>query len=185
MSRKLLVLTGIIVGIGLLAYAIWKEMDYRYTKQFSPEEEVVFSPGNLEIRVLYNRPYKKGRRIFGGLVPFDSVWRTGANEATIFETNRPLTIKGTVLPAGSYSLWTVPREHTWTIIFNSETGQWGINVEGKANRDPVRDVLQVEVQSIEQSKEFEQFTITFEEIGREAEMTIMWDKTIVMMPFHY
>lgn len=157
----------------------------KHTKSFSPEEQTEFNYSGLTIKVFYNRPTKKGREIFGNLVPYDVVWRTGANEATTFETNKKLIIEGKTLPRGKYSLWTIPHEDTWTIIFNAEHGQWGIDSNGQANRDPARDVLSVEMPSVQQGHEIEQFTIAFEQIGEEAEMVLMWDKTLVAVPFTY
>lgn len=151
-------------------------------KSFSPEETITYNQDGIELRVFYNRPYKKGRDIFGGLVPFDKVWRTGANEATTFETNRNILIDGKVLKAGTYSLWTIPGESSWTVIFNSEHGQWGINSKGEANRNPARDALSVTVPVVTQETVFEQFTISFEKVGDEAEMVFLWDKTLVAVP---
>lgn len=176
-----------LIGIAIIAaiVAFIGFMQLKNTKSFSPEEEVVFNQGELTIKVFYNRPSKKGREIFGGLVPYDQVWRTGANEATTIETNRDLTIEGQTLKAGKYSLWTIPREHNWTIIFNSEHGQWGVNSTGKPNHNPELDVLKLDVQSVQQDQEFEQFTIAFEETGEDAEIVLMWDKTLISIPFTY
>jgi len=154
-------------------------------KAFSPEDEAIFTDGNLKVKVFYNRPYKKKREIFGGLVPYRKVWRTGANEATVIETNRSINIEGKKLNPGKYSFWTVPDSTTWKVIFNSQTGQWGINHKGEANRDPVFDVLVVSVHAVKQEREFEQFTISFEKVGEEAEMVLLWDKTVVAVPFSY
>jgi hypothetical protein len=173
---------GIVIIVALLAVIGY--MDTKKTKSFSPEGEAVFSEGKLTVKVVYNRPFKKGREIFGGLVPYDKVWRTGANEATTFETNQDLVIEGKTLKAGKYSLWTIPRSESWTVIFNSEYGQWGINTKG-ANRDPARDVLQVDVLAVQQNQVFEQFTISFEKTGEEAEMVLIWDKTVVAVPFSF
>ncbi len=157
----------------------------RQTKSFSPEEHVVFHQDDLTIKVFYNRPYKKDREIFGKLVPYGKVWRTGANEATTFETTKDLTIEGKVLRKGKYSLWTIPQEETWTIIFNTEHGQWGINSDGEANRKPELDALSVVVRAFQQGKEFQQFTIAFDMTGEEAEMVLIWDTTLVAMPFTF
>jgi hypothetical protein len=176
-----------LIGIAIIAaiVAFIGFMQLKNTKSFSPEEEVVFDQGDLNIRVFYNRPSKKGREIFGGLVPFDQVWRTGANEATTFETNKDLIFEGQTLKAGKYSLWTIPRETTWTIIFNSEHGQWGLNSKGEANRNPGLDVLKVDVQPVQQEQVFEQFTIAFENTGEDAEMVLIWDTTLVSVPFTF
>ncbi len=176
-----------LIGIAVIAaiVAFIGFMQLKNTKSFSPEEEVVFNQGDFAIKVFYNRPSKKGREIYGGLVPYDEVWRTGANEATTFEANKDLLIKGQTLKAGKYSLWTIPRENTWTIIFNSEHGQWGLNSKGEVNRNPTLDVLKIDVHAVQQEQEFEQFTIAFEKTGEDAEMVLIWDKTLVSVPFTF
>lgn len=183
--RKFLIFS--LIGIAIIAaiVAFIGFMQLRNTKSFSPEEEVVFEKGDLTIKVFYNRPSKKGRDIFGALVPYDQVWRTGANEATTFEANKDLNIEGKTLKAGKYSLWTIPRPNTWTIIFNAEHGQWGVNSQGEPNRDLERDVLSVEAHAVQQDQVFEQFTIAFEETGEDLEMVLMWDRTLVSLPFTY
>jgi hypothetical protein len=183
--RKFLIFS--LIGIAVIAaiVAFIGFMQLKNTKSFSPEEEVVFEQGDLTIKVFYNRPSKKGREIFGGLVPFEEVWRTGANEATTFEMNKDLQIEGETLKAGKYSLWTIPRKTTWTIIFNSEHGQWGLNSKGEPNRNPALDVLSIDVHAVQQDQVFEQFTIAFEKTGEDAEMVLMWDKTVVSVPFTF
>jgi len=178
--KKFLLILGVILIIilGVLTY-----FRIFYTKSFSPEETATFEKGDLKIEVLYNRPYKKGRLIFGGLVPYDKVWRTGANEATVFKTNKDLTFGGTTLKAGEYTLWTIPGEQAWTILFNSETGQWGVGFNGESNRDPANDVLTVTAPVVVQEKEFEQFTIAIGSSDEDTELTLMWDKTLVAVPF--
>lgn len=181
--RRFLVFVGIGVVVIILLFVGIDTMNTRYQKSFSPEEAVTFEQGKLDIEVRYNRPYKKGRDIFGVLVPFGKVWRTGANEATIFSTNRDIVIEGKLLEAGTYSLWTIPDQELWTVIFNREHGQWGVNSEGEPNRDPKKDVLTVQVHAVQQEREFEQFTIEFSKMKEEAEMVLLWDKTLVAVPF--
>jgi len=181
--KRFLIIAG--VGVAAIALIVWAKnsMDKNQTKALSPEETVSFEDGELQINVFYNRPYKKGREIFGDLVSYGKVWRTGANEATTFQTKTPITIKGKILKAGKYSLWTIPNEHSWSIIFNTEYGQWGVNPAGEPNRNPEKDLLTVDVHAAQHEKEFEQFTIAFEKMGAEAEMILLWDKTVVVMPF--
>jgi hypothetical protein len=78
-------------------------------------------------------------------VPYDQVWRAGANEATIFETTKDIKVEGKAVPAGKYSLYAIPGKTEWTIIINSETGQWGIKRTGETTRDPAKDVAVVKV----------------------------------------
>lgn len=180
MFKKLLVFMGIMVALVIMAIIGFRA----YTKSFSPNEVVAINEDNVEIRVEYSRPYKKERKIFGGLVPYDKVWRTGANEATTFHTNVPLKIKGETLPAGTYSLWAKPGKEQWEIIWNNKYGQWGINPfnEGRANLDRDDDELAIATTVIESSKEFEQFTIELNKINKEINMVMMWDNTMVMVP---
>ncbi len=178
--RKILIVIGIIAAILVVLFFVFRS----YTKSFSPEDAVVFEDGNLKLEVIYNRPWKKERVIFGGLVPYDKVWRTGANEATVFSTNKDITIKEKPLRAGKYSLWTIPGPESWTIIFNSQTGQWGINAKGEANRLENQDVLQLVVPVTLQEKVFEQFTISFGQSAQEIEMILMWDQTLVVVPIN-
>ncbi|PZR40996.1 MAG: hypothetical protein DI538_02625, partial [Azospira oryzae] len=83
---------------------------------------------------------------------------------------------------GKYTLWTIPGEQTWKILFNTETGQWGIDFNGAANRDPKNDVLVAEVPSLIQDKIIEQFTISVEKMEDEIQLILLWDKTVVTLP---
>ena len=109
----------------------------------SPPAKDTGKIGSANVTIDYSSPSVKGRQIFGGLVPYDKVWRAGANTATSLQTDKDLMIGGKKLPAGKYSLFAAPGEKEWTIILNSETGQWGIKRGGEANRDPAKDVLTV------------------------------------------
>ena len=177
--KKFLIVSGIFFLIALAALAYIR---FFYTKSFSPEAQAEYNAKDVQILIFYNRPFKKGREIFGGLVPYDKVWRTGANEATIFETNKNLVIKGKPLKAGEYSLWTIPGEQTWKVIFNSEVGQWGVDFNGEANRKVENDVLSVEVPALSHDKVFEQFTISIEQVGDDIELILLWDKSVVVVP---
>lgn len=109
----------------------------------SPPATATGTVGGATVSITYSSPSVKGRQIWGGLVPYDKAWRAGANEATIFETDKAIKVAGKDLPAGKYSLFAVPGEKEWQFIFNSQTGQWGIKRGGDANRDPANDVLTV------------------------------------------
>ena len=97
------------------------------------------------ITINYSSPGVKGRQIWGALVPYDKIWRAGANAATIFETDKDIKVEGKDLKAGKYSLYAIPGEKEWTMIFNSQTGQWGIKMDGSTTEDPAKDVLRVKV----------------------------------------
>src|SRR6185436_19885926 len=140
--KKILVTAGVLIVVVFAAAVVFRFT----TKSYSPESNTVFEKDGLKISIFYNRPSKKGRVIFGGLVPYGKTWRTGANEPTTFETNKKLTIGDKTLPPGKYSLWTVPNEQSWSVVFNSTIPNWGIDVmhDGEAARDPKTDVLVVD-----------------------------------------
>ena len=100
---------------------------------------------DANITINYSSPAVKGRKIFGDLVPYGQVWRAGANEATIFETDKAIKVEGKPLPAGKYSLYAIPGEKEWTIVFNKQTGQWGVKRGGATSRDESQDALTVKV----------------------------------------
>jgi hypothetical protein len=107
----------------------------------SPHDTVTAQINGANLRVTFGSPAVKGRTIWGGLVPYDKAWRGGADEATIFTTNKDITINGKKLAAGTYSLFVIPAKDKWTYIFNSQTGQWGIKMGGVANFDESKNVL--------------------------------------------
>jgi hypothetical protein len=117
----------------------------------SPAATATGKIGDATITVNYSSPAVKGRKVWGELVPYDKVWRAGANQATVIETDKAIKIEGKELPAGKYSLFAQPGEKEWQIILNSETGQWGTKRTGEANRDPAKDVLTVSVKPIASS----------------------------------
>lgn len=178
--KQLLKWTAIVI-IVLLAvmFGVGKYMQYR-TKQASPEALAEYKKNGKEITVFYCRPSKRGREIFGGLVPYNKVWRTGANEATTFETNQDLNIDGKTLAAGKYTLWTIPGPREWTVIWNKKQYDWGVNMEGIPSREPEADVLQAVV-PVETIPTTEMFVIYFEE--KETPNLIMaWDQTKISVP---
>ncbi len=167
---------GVLVLLSLIAWPVLKQQ----TKKASPEETVELKSGDLELSVYYNRPSKKGRVIFGELVPYNEVWRTGANEATTFTTNKDLLIDGQTLAAGKYTLWTIPDEDNWTVIFNDKMYGWGISFSGGASRNPEHDVLKTMAPIINQKDVTEMFTIALEEDP--LAMTLAWDQVKIRVP---
>ncbi|MBM4187283.1 MAG: DUF2911 domain-containing protein [Gemmatimonadetes bacterium] len=119
----------------------------------------------------YGRPSKRGRQIVGGVVPYDQVWRTGANAATQFRTDRPLSIGSLSVPAGSYTLWTLPTTRGVSLIVNKQTGQWG------TAHDPAQDLGRVELDVERLDQLVERFTISVVEAGGRGELRFDWDHT--------
>lgn len=141
----------------------------------SPAATATGTVAGSTIKISYSSPAVKDRKIWGGLVPYGKIWRTGANEATIFETSKDIKIGGKTLPAGKYSLYTTPGEKEWKIIFNSQTGQWGIKMDGSSTDDPAKDVL-VTAATPMKSKAFnERFKIDVDAKG----FVLLWENLAV------
>lgn len=113
--------------------------------RLSPAATATGVVNGATITIEYSSPAVRDRKIFGELVPFGVVWRAGANEATLFTTDRDITVQGKTLPAGQYSLYAIPGQREWSIIFNKQTGQWGVLRGGATSRDPAHDQLVVKV----------------------------------------
>lgn len=114
-------------------------------RRTSPPATATGKIGAANVTIAYSSPAVDGRKIWGELVPYDKPWRAGANQATTLETDKDLVIGGKKLPAGKYTLFATPTQDKWTIILNSQTGQWGIKGGGVANFDPEKNVLTVDV----------------------------------------
>jgi hypothetical protein len=178
MGKQVVTAFGIIVGLivlGLFGFLF-------YTKSISSGETVsLTNDQGLEIEITYSRPLKNGRVLFGkdvgALAPYGKIWRTGANEATEITVNRNIMVSGKKLNAGSYTLYSIPNEFNWTIIFNSELNQWGA-----FTYNPQKDVLRVEVPITSSIKEMEIFTIGLTQSSEKIEMSLNWGKTSVTMP---
>lgn len=123
----------------------------------SPNASVAQTIGTTDVRITYGRPQVNDRTIFGDLVPYGEVWRTGANEATTFSASSDVVIEGEPLPAGTYSLYTVPGPEEWTLIFNTAANQWGTNY------DAGNDALRVTV-SPQTADPREMMTFLFEDV---------------------
>lgn len=124
------------------------------------------------IKVAYSSPRAKGRKIYGGLVPYGEVWRTGANEATTFVTDSGVTIDGKDIPAGNYTMFTVPNADKWSLIINKKTGEWGIPYKYESD-----EVGRYDMSVSKTSAPVENFTISFHEMGTGCHMYLDWENT--------
>ena len=129
-------------------------------------------PDGKTITVDYSSPRLKGRKVGGEVAPFGQVWRTGANEATTFVTTANVTIDGKAIPAGNYTLFTLPEEQKWTLIINKKTGEWGIPYKWEAN-----ELMRAPMQVSQTSAPVEDFTISFEPMGNVCTMHLDWGNT--------
>ncbi len=176
----------ILAVLGLLSYFVILPYMQEQTKKISPEETNTYVQDGFDLSVNYSSPAKNDRVIFGELVPYDAVWRTGANEPTTFTTASTVRIVDQELPAGTYSLWTIPGEKNWSIIFNTEVPNWGVSLlsGGKeTTRTPEKDIIAVEVPVEKTTTTVEKLTIEFSDI-ESLYMEISWDTTKVKVPIN-
>jgi Protein of unknown function (DUF2911) len=145
--------------------------------QMSPPDTVRTNIGGANLFVAYSRPFKRGRVIFGNIVPWNQVWRTGANAATMFTTDKDLVFGTTVVPAGKYTLWTVPTPTGAKLIFNSETGQWGTDYHAD------KDFARVDLAGKQVSPPVEQFVIGVVPQGTGGLLSFTWDDRQYSVPF--
>lgn len=144
----------------------------------SPRDSARIFLGGKEIAVNYGRPYRRGRTIEGHVVPFNEVWRTGANAATTFSTETNLRIQGYEVPKGIYSIYTIPSTRQWKLIINKETGQSGLQY------DRVEDLTRITIAKETLKSPVEQFTILLEKRSEnEGVMRLMWEYFMISVPF--
>jgi|SRR6185437_3565726 len=144
MKKMIISKAFILAFVGMfITSLVWAQEDK--SKRPSPPATATGTVGSATITINYSSPAVKGRKIWGGLVPYDKVWRAGANEATIFETSKDIMVEGKSLKAGKYSLYAIPGEKEWVFIFNSKTGQWGVKNDESTTEEPANDVLRVTV----------------------------------------
>jgi len=170
---KNLFIFGLIVFL-FGSFAIAQDLELPRVSQKATVSQRV---GLTDVSITYSRPGVKGRAIWGGLVPYNEVWRTGANEATTISVSDDVKINGQPLPAGNYSLHTIPGKDSWTIIFNKVDKQWG-----SFKYDKSQDALRVDVKP-QEGPNVEWMTISFPDVsGNSATVELAWEK--VRVPFH-
>ncbi|MFM2268667.1 MAG: hypothetical protein RL757_2108 [Bacteroidota bacterium] len=151
------------------------------TKKPTPSPEAAFTQqfGGSEIQVAYARPLARGRKIFGGLVPFDSLWRTGAGDCTILTLKEDVIIGGKKLGAGKYSLFSIPTANDWTIVLNSD-----VSLHGTGGYDTQKDVHRFPAKSMKTDRFYETFTIEINDMmpNGDASLNLIWENTLVKIP---
>jgi hypothetical protein len=146
-------------------------------KPASPPAKAEGKIGGKNISVDYSAPSKRGRVIMGGLVPYEKVWRTGANAATTLHTDADITIGNLAVPAGTYTLYTIPGEKDWTLIVNTQTGQWGTQY------DQSKDLGRVKMSVKPLKDTVETFLVGVKPSGAEnGTLTLTWENTEASVP---
>jgi hypothetical protein len=164
----------------LIASAMAAEAQQAIKPRLSPTAIVTARYKDTYLKLTYSQPHKRGRDVFGKLVPYNEVWRTGANEATEFTLTKEAYVGGNLIPAGTYSLFTIPNPEKWTIIINKENGLWG-----SYNYNPKLDLIRFEVPVAENPTPYEAFTISLDQRNSVADLLLLWDKTKISIPIQF
>lgn len=157
-------------------------------KRVSPHETIHAVIADNQLTVVYGRPYTKSpktgepRKIWGKVVPYGKIWRTGADEATVFTTQKPIAFGDTTVPAGSYTLWTLPNaDGTAKLIINKQTGQWGV---GPGSYDEKQDLARIDLKKEALTTPVDQFTIAVEQNpAGGGVLKLSWENTQYSAPF--
>ena len=171
-----------LIAISLFALAVLASaqmnMSDDKSKRPSPPASAAckFSDGKV-IKIDYSSPRAKGRKIFGeasekALVPYGQIWRTGANDATTFVTDTNVTVGGKPVPAGSYTIFTVPKADAWSLVISKKTGEWGTDYPGEKE-----DLVRVPMTVSKTSAPVENFTIVFDQAGSKCTLRAEWENT--------
>jgi hypothetical protein len=176
-----------ILTIGAIIGGISPAMAQEH-KRISPHETVGKVIDGNRVMIVYGRPYTKDpktgqdRKIWGDLVPYGEVWRTGADEATLLITQKPIVIAGTTIPAGAYTLWTLPNQDgTAKLIINKQIGQWGV---GPGSYDEKQDLARVDLKKEAVDTPVDQFTMAVsKDPSSGGVLSMVWEKTEFSVPF--
>lgn len=176
--------------LGFIVLAMFSCGVYAQEPKFAPVDtspaDIVYFPLNAAkakddskplVKLVYSRPTKKGREIFGVLEQFEKVWRLGANESTEIKFYKHVRIGGKRIKAGTYSLFAIPGREKWTFIVNKQVDRWGA-----FSYDASKDLVRIEVPVIQLLKPMESFSMTFVTQTYGADLTIGWDTTMVQVP---
>jgi len=151
-------------------------------KKLSPITMTTFKNERNYLKVTYGQPSKRGRKVFGSLIPFGKIWRTGANEATEITLVNDVKVRNKRFKAGTYTIFTIPGAKTWTIIFNRELGQWGA-FDYPKYKD--QDELRYEAKVLITEDVYESFTIFFRERKKGVDLIMVWSNTMILVPLDF
>ena len=175
--RKFALIAVSLFAVATLASAQMNMSDDKSKRPSPPASAACkFSDGKT-IKIDYSSPRAKGRKIFGeasekALVPYGQIWRTGANDATTFVTDTNVTVGGKAVPAGSYTIFTVPKADAWSLVISKKTGEWGTDYPGEKE-----DLVRVPMTVSKASTPVENFTIAFDQAGSKCTLRIEWENT--------
>jgi hypothetical protein len=171
MRKPIIVGSALIATLALASIALVAQQD-KSSRPSPPAKAECKLPNGRTVTVDYSSPRAKGRKIFGGLVPYGQIWRAGANEATTFVTTGDISVGGKPVPAGKYTIFTVPAEDKWTLVISKKTGEWGTAYPG-----PDNDLARIDMKVLKTSAPVENFTIAFDPSGNGCTLRMEWEST--------
>ena len=171
MRKQMAVLAAGCLTLGFMATLASAQADKAARPSPAAKATCTLADGKT-VTVDYSSPRAKGRKIYGGLVPYGEVWRTGANEATTFVTTSDVMVGGTHVPAGSYTIFTIPNKDKWTLVISKKTGEWGIPYPGADS-----DLARVDMKASALPSAVENFSIAFDKTAGGCALRIDWETT--------
>jgi hypothetical protein len=170
-SSVILVLAALILVLGASGF-LWPAQQDKSSRPSPPAKAECKLSNGKTVTVDYSSPRAKGRKIVGGLVPYGEIWRAGANEATTFVTTGDIAVGGKPVPAGKYTIFTIPGEDKWALVISKKTGEWGTAYPG-----PDNDLARVDMRVSKTSAPVENFTIAFDQSGNGCTLRMEWENT--------
>ena len=170
--RKIAIVSSLLVLVLAVAARPLRAQQDKSKRPSPPATAQCEVGGGKTVTIDYSSPRKKGRNVFPDVVPYGKVWRTGANEATTLITTGDVMVGTTRVPAGNYTLFTLPGKDKWTLIISKKTGEWGTDYPGEKE-----DLARVEMKAGTASAPVENFTISFEKAGNGCNLKLAWDTT--------
>ncbi len=171
MRKPIIVGSAVLATLTLAGIVLLAQQD-KTSRPSPPAKAECKLQGGKAITIDYSSPRAKGRKIFGALVPYGQVWRAGANEATTFVVGSDVTVGGKAVPAGSYTLFTIPAEDKWTLVISKKTGEWGTAYPG-----PDNDLARIDMKVSKLASPVENFTIALDQSGTSCTLKMEWETT--------
>jgi len=171
MRKPIIVGSAVLATLTLAGIVLLAQQD-KTSRPSPPAKAECKLQGGKAITIDYSSPRAKGRKIFGALVPYGQVWRAGANEATAFVVGSDVTVGGKAVPAGSYTLFTIPAEDKWTLVISKKTGEWGTAYPG-----PDNDLARIDMKVSKLASPVENFTIALDQAGTSCTLKMEWETT--------
>jgi Protein of unknown function (DUF2911) len=171
MRKAFAIFSAFSLGLVLFAAACHAQQD-KSKRPSPPAQATLDLSGGKSITIDYSSPRAKGRKLGEEIAPFGQVWRTGANESTTFVTTADITVGGTAVPAGNYTIFTIPNKDKWVLIISKKTGEWGTNYPGPSN-----DLARIDMKVSTLPSSVENFTISFDKAANGGTLNLDWETT--------